>query len=147
VASPMTSSDDQAASGSASFLKCPRCGLSVTPRASWLTIEHCPRCIARDRTPVKLIRSPLPAVEHYDFRPNARRAPTDQAPFPVDSGGDFVTGGVRPRSSGAYDGARGAGTLPVWAVWNDRVKQRYTIGVEEELTNAPWYGPRAGAVQ
>jgi hypothetical protein len=80
----MTSPDDSAASGSASFLKCPRCGLTVNPRASWLTIEHCPRCIARDRTPVKMFR--LPAIEHYGqrFGPNAESAPTEQTPSPED---------------------------------------------------------------
>jgi hypothetical protein len=56
----------------------------VKPKASWLAIEHCPRCIARDRTPVKLFSSPLPAIEHYgqDFGPNTRGTTTDQAAFP-----------------------------------------------------------------
>ena len=81
-----TSTDDPAVSGSASFLNCPRCGLSLRPRASWLTIEHCPRCIARDRTAVKLFSYPLPAIEHYGqgFAPNARDTTTDQAPSPGD---------------------------------------------------------------
>lgn len=42
-------------------LSCPRCGLSITPRTSWLTVEHCPRCIARSRIPVRLIGSAQPA--------------------------------------------------------------------------------------
>jgi hypothetical protein len=80
------STDDPAASESTSFLKCPRCGLSIRPRASWLTIEHCPRCIARDRVPVKLVSFPLSASERYGqgFGPNARGATTNQAPFPED---------------------------------------------------------------
>jgi hypothetical protein len=83
---PMTGSDDPDAGGSGSCLRCPRCGLSIRPRASWLTIEHCPRCIARDRTPVKLLSYPPPAVEHYrqGFGSNARGATTEQAPFPED---------------------------------------------------------------
>jgi hypothetical protein len=83
---PMAGSDDPDAGGGASCLRCPRCGLRLRPRASWLTIEHCPRCIARDRTPVKLLSSPLPAVEHYGqgFGSNARGATTDQRRLPED---------------------------------------------------------------
>jgi hypothetical protein len=82
----VTCAGDRAVTGSASFLECPRCGLSIRPRASWLTIEHCPRCIARDRTPVKLISFPLPAIEHHGraLGPNARSATTDQARFTAD---------------------------------------------------------------
>lgn len=47
------------------FLNCPRCGLSIRPKVSWLTVEHCPRCIARARIPVKLFSSTLPAAELY----------------------------------------------------------------------------------
>ena len=51
--------------GSSSFLNCPRCGLSIRPKVSWLAVEHCPRCIARARIPVKLFSSTLPAAELY----------------------------------------------------------------------------------
>lgn len=51
--------------GNSSFLNCPRCGLSIRPKVSWLTVEFCPRCIARARTPVKLFCSTLPAAELY----------------------------------------------------------------------------------
>ncbi len=37
---------------------CSRCGLSITPRARWLAIEHCPRCMARAHLPVRLISTP-----------------------------------------------------------------------------------------
>ena len=37
---------------------CSRCGLSITPRARWLAIEHCPRCMARAHLPVRLISHP-----------------------------------------------------------------------------------------
>jgi len=36
------------------LLSCPRCGWTIAPRAHWLVVEHCPRCIARGRTPVGL---------------------------------------------------------------------------------------------
>jgi hypothetical protein len=49
----------------ASFLNCPRCGLSIRPRADWLTVEYCPRCIARTRTLVHLFSSTLPPAELY----------------------------------------------------------------------------------
>jgi hypothetical protein len=38
-------------------LVCPRCGLSIRPRAPWLTVEHCPRCIAYARIPVRMSTS------------------------------------------------------------------------------------------
>ncbi|MFZ0383663.1 MAG: hypothetical protein WCD11_30145 [Solirubrobacteraceae bacterium] len=47
------------------FLNCPRCGLSIRPRAPWLAIEHCPRCMARAQIPVTLFASPLPPAELY----------------------------------------------------------------------------------
>jgi hypothetical protein len=55
------------------FLNCPRCGLSIKPKARWLALEYCPRCMARARIPVKLFSSTLPAAELYDDNaaPNA----------------------------------------------------------------------------
>ncbi len=47
------------------YLTCPRCGLSMKPRQRWLAIQHCPRCLARSRIPVRLFSSPLPAHELY----------------------------------------------------------------------------------
>jgi uncharacterized C2H2 Zn-finger protein len=41
-----------------SRLRCPRCELTLAPQAPWLTVEHCPRCIARARTLVCLIAGP-----------------------------------------------------------------------------------------
>ncbi len=43
-------------------LVCPRCGLSIQPRARWLTVEHCPRCIAYARIPVRMSTSTSPPV-------------------------------------------------------------------------------------
>jgi hypothetical protein len=47
------------------FLNCPRCGLSIRPKASWLAVEYCPRCMGRARIPVKLFSSALPAADLY----------------------------------------------------------------------------------
>src|SRR5947209_4687913 len=55
-------------------LNCPRCGLTITPKASWLTIEHCPRCIARNGLAVSLFASTLPTDELYP--PKRHPAPT-----------------------------------------------------------------------
>jgi hypothetical protein len=44
----------------ATQLNCPRCGFSIKLRASWLTVEHCPRCIARSGIAVRLFALPLP---------------------------------------------------------------------------------------
>jgi anti-sigma B factor antagonist len=37
------------------YMRCPRCGLSVCIRASFLALEHCPRCIAKTRVAVAMI--------------------------------------------------------------------------------------------
>lgn len=90
----MTGAHDLAASARAvSFLNCPRCGLSIKPKTSWLTIEHCPRCIARARIPIKLFSSPLPTTELYraGFAPNAS-ATTDQAAGRLPGSSPLVTG-------------------------------------------------------
>jgi carboxylate-amine ligase len=62
-----------------------------------------------------------------------------------------VIAGVTPRASRVYDGAGGAGVFPLWARWNGSVRQRYTVGVEEELMllgGSPAYAPSpsSGAV-
>jgi stearoyl-CoA desaturase (delta-9 desaturase) len=49
--------------GSRLGLSCPRCGLTIAPRSQLLAVEHCPRCVARARTLVTLVASPLPANE------------------------------------------------------------------------------------
>ena len=35
-------------------MNCPRCGFTIRPRTAWLTVEYCPRCLARDRRAVQL---------------------------------------------------------------------------------------------
>ena len=77
----MGAHDPEASACEVSFLNCPRCGLSLRPRAGWSTIEHCPRCMARARIPITLFVSPLPTIELYreGFAPGARSPATDQA--------------------------------------------------------------------
>lgn len=52
-------------SRSAVYFHCPRCGLSIEPRSAWLSIEYCPRCLARARIPVRMCTSPLRAEDLY----------------------------------------------------------------------------------
>lgn len=56
-------------------LNCPRCGLTITPKASSLTVEHCPRCMARSGIHVDLFASTLPTAQLYaaDTAPGAGR--------------------------------------------------------------------------
>jgi hypothetical protein len=43
------------------YLNCPRCGLTIKLRASFLAIEHCPRCRARAKLLSPLYVTRLPA--------------------------------------------------------------------------------------
>lgn len=45
-------------------------------KAHWLTVEYCPRCLARTRTAVNMFASTLPTVELYaeGSAPDADRA-------------------------------------------------------------------------
>lgn len=56
-------------------MNCPRCGLTITPKARPLTAEHCPRCLARNGIAVGLFASTLPADAMYaaDAVPGAGR--------------------------------------------------------------------------
>jgi hypothetical protein len=56
--------EDQARAGE-SFLNCPRCGLTIKPRAPWLAVRFCPRCLARSQSVVELFSSALPAEALY----------------------------------------------------------------------------------
>jgi hypothetical protein len=57
------------------YLKSPHCGLTITPKAEWLAVKHCPRCIARRGVLVTLFASSLPVDALYaqDARPDPRR--------------------------------------------------------------------------
>jgi phage FluMu protein Com len=39
-------------------VRCPRCRLGISPRAHWLTVEHCPRCLARRRIAIPMVTVP-----------------------------------------------------------------------------------------
>ena len=54
----MTSIEIGASARAVPFLNCPRCGLSIRPKARWVTIEHCPRCLAHARVAVEMFASP-----------------------------------------------------------------------------------------
>lgn len=47
------------------YLSCPRCRLSIRPRALSPHLVHCPRCAARTSTVVELFASPLRAERLY----------------------------------------------------------------------------------
>lgn len=52
-----------------SYMHCPRCGLSVHVRATFLTFDRCPRCLARRGAVVSMV-----VTEHRSWP-----APTDDA--------------------------------------------------------------------
>jgi hypothetical protein len=68
------------------YLNCPHCGLTITPKVDWLAVEHCPRCIARRGVLVTLFASSLPANALYaaDARPDPRAGkPAGAHPAPA----------------------------------------------------------------
>lgn len=72
---------DSAFDGPATIhFNCPRCRLTITPRASWLAIAHCPRCIARSGVAVSLFTSTLPTGELCDADAASRSDRIDAAP-------------------------------------------------------------------
>jgi hypothetical protein len=57
----------------ASYLHCPRCRLTITPKADWMAMRHCPRCIARAHIAVELFSSPRTAQALYADNPTPER--------------------------------------------------------------------------
>jgi hypothetical protein len=60
--------------------------LTITPKADWLAVEHCPRCIARRGVLVTLFASSLPADALYaeDVSPGPRDSkPAGPHPAPA----------------------------------------------------------------
>jgi len=45
--------------GPISLLRCPRCHFSIHPRAAWLAVDYCPRCLGR-RGVAELLRTVEP---------------------------------------------------------------------------------------
>jgi hypothetical protein len=50
--------------------------LTITPKADWLAVEYCPRCIARRGVLVTLFASSLPVDALYpaDAKPDPERS-------------------------------------------------------------------------
>jgi hypothetical protein len=69
-----------------SYMHCPSCGLSVHIRAHYLTLDRCPRCLAR--------RGAIVTMELSD-RPGGAASPRHRPAGPV-LGAD----GLRPASGG-----------------------------------------------
>ena len=59
-------------------LRCPRCSFTFSPRATFLLLEHCPRCLGRSHVAVPLERVPAkagdPAVRAAQRAARERRA-------------------------------------------------------------------------
>jgi hypothetical protein len=58
------------ATGSMSYLSCPRCRLTIRIRAPYLVLRNCPRCLARAGLPTPMYVSagpntPVPAVDEH----------------------------------------------------------------------------------
>jgi hypothetical protein len=69
------------------YLHCPRCRLAIRRRADFLTLDNCPRCLARTATAVPLFSSPLNALELHarelTTTPRGRAAAAPAAPAGV----------------------------------------------------------------
>lgn len=60
---------------------CPRCGLSIGIRSPWLTVLHCPRCVARARALVRMCSAEPPSDERYANPSISRADISNPAPF------------------------------------------------------------------
>lgn len=69
------------------LLTCPRCGLSLAIRSMTIAPSYCPRCLARRREAVELVRAePMQA---------GAPTPADDALVADDGGGTSVRRGVQ----------------------------------------------------
>jgi hypothetical protein len=57
-----------------SLLKCPHCHLSIHPRASWLTLDYCPRCLAKRRVAEPVGMTDEPTVSGFAMLEKAASA-------------------------------------------------------------------------
>lgn len=62
------------------YLHCPRCRLAIRCRADYLTMRHCPRCLAHAGIATKLFTSPLNAYELRGGRPGGPDRPDRPPP-------------------------------------------------------------------
>jgi hypothetical protein len=51
-------------------MHCPHCGLRVALRASYMTLEVCPRCLARNRVARPMVLEPPSAAEESEPDPD-----------------------------------------------------------------------------
>lgn len=54
-----------------SYMNCPRCRFSIRLRASYLTLERCPRCLARRQVVVQMYISDRPGGAQIAEEPRA----------------------------------------------------------------------------
>jgi hypothetical protein len=57
-----------------SYANCPRCGLAVRLRATFLTLRHCPRCVARRGIAVEMFTSKLRVLPSPSRQPDGGAA-------------------------------------------------------------------------
>jgi hypothetical protein len=58
-----------------SYVNCPRCGLAVQLRASFLALRHCPRCVAQRGIAVEMLTSDSRTLPASIGRADGRAAP------------------------------------------------------------------------
>jgi hypothetical protein len=101
---PAGTSEDVQSGGS--YLVCPRCRLTITPRVVWLAVTHCPRCLARSRTIVEMFSSQLPADVLY--AEGSQPAPeADATTRNAGSAGSPDRGSAPSSHTGSSSGSRG----------------------------------------
>jgi hypothetical protein len=74
-----------------SYLHCPRCRLAIRCRAGFLTMGHCPRCLAHAGIATTLFASPLNAYELHVARADRPERARHRRP----AAGDSSTGSTR----------------------------------------------------
>ena len=62
------------------YLNCPSCGLTINVTRPGELIEHCPRCLARDKRPVELFVSAQPRGRERTPAASAHASTTGATP-------------------------------------------------------------------
>jgi hypothetical protein len=73
-----------------SYMKCPSCGFSIHLRAARLTVDRCPRCLARRGMAVPMSESecrtwPVTDTESASIESRTRPRPLEQSSEPPDA--------------------------------------------------------------
>jgi hypothetical protein len=55
------------------YMNCARCGLVIRLRVSWLTLEHCPRCVAKAGVVIPMYVSDGPSAWSLAQNPSPDR--------------------------------------------------------------------------